>query len=336
MTGSVRASPLRAAARRVHEDESGMTLIELLTVLAILVIVIGGLTTMFSAAITSEKDQTTRVQGQTDARVALSQLRREIHCATTVSPNPNGTWPTQSVTITLGSYCPTNTANSASVTWCTSGSGPYTLWRYPHTTDLSSGSYAAACTATPAGSGRAWIPDVVNAGSVTAGQIFSNPISSTPPSMAAPALSYGTAAGSLGSVSAQQNFGYIVDPVTATGEWPGTENLLTIPTGTTGKSILLDWSLACSVYPSNGSITSFKVYGRTFGQEQLLTTVSSSGCATTTYTDVGAVGTPPANAASPVGATRSKITVDLPVRADSSSIRLIELKDDIVLRNTPR
>jgi Tfp pilus assembly protein PilV len=339
MTEARRPTWSQHAVPRRLAGEAGVTLIETLTVLAILVVVIGGLATLFVASIHSETDQSSRAQAQTDARLALSQLRREIHCASSVSPNPNGTWPTQSVTIILGSYCTTNLSGSASVTWCSSASAPYTLYRYPHSTDLSTANYASACTATPAGTGRAWINDIVNAGGVTAGKIFSNPITATPPAMVAPDLTYGVAAGSLGGVTAETH-GYIVDPVFGTGasavEYPGTENLITIRAGQTSKSILVDWTQACAIYPSNSSITAFKVYGRTFGAEQLLTTVTSTGCATTTYTDLGTVGTPPAGAASPVGATRVKMTVDLPVRADSSSIRLIELKDDIVLRNTPR
>jgi hypothetical protein len=82
-----------------------------------------------------------RFQAQQDARLALDKLRQEIHCASAVS----GTPPTSSITITLGSYCPTSglpasPPATASFTWCTKdktgtappalNAAPYTLWRY--------------------------------------------------------------------------------------------------------------------------------------------------------------------------------------------------------------
>jgi prepilin-type N-terminal cleavage/methylation domain-containing protein len=323
--------------------EAGMTLIELLVVLAILVVVLGGLATLFVSAIRSETDQTNRVQAQQDARVALDQLRREIHCGSAVSSNGNsgvsnaGTWPAQAITVVLPSYCSSNTAGSASVTWCTSASAPYTLWRYPHSTDLSGSDYAAACT----GTGRAWVHDIVNAGGVSGGQIFSTPVTPTPPAMLDPDLAYGTTSPSpgLGLGASDVTYAYVVDPVTTAsppwpaGEKPGTENILTIRAGTINKSILLDWTTACSVYPLKSSITSFKIYGRFPGAEQFLGSVSSTACGTTVFTDDGA--TAPSGS-SPMGSTRAKLTVDIAARADSSNVRLIELKDDITLRNTPR
>jgi len=318
---------LRSARPR---DEAGFTLTEMLVVLAILGIILGGLTDLLVSALHSQTDQTARAQGQTDARLALDKLRREIHCGGTVSPNPNGTWPTKSITISLGSYCPTNSAGSVSVTWCTSATAPYTLWRYPHTTDLSTGTYAQAC----AGSGQAWANDIVNAGSVTNGQIFSNPITPTLPAMEATTITYGAAAGPWGSNSVDQSFGYIVDPVLSTsGEQPGSEAGITIRAGTTGKTIKLDWGTACADYPSKALITQFKVYGRSEGGELLMKTISSTGCTTTTYDDTNA-DTP--SGASATGATRTKLTVTVPVRADTSAIRLTTLQDDITLLNTPR
>jgi prepilin-type N-terminal cleavage/methylation domain-containing protein len=321
------AAALRSSRAR---DDAGFTLTEMLVVLAILGIILGGLTDLLVSALHSQTDQTTRAQGQIDARLALDKLRREIHCGGTVSPNPNGTWPTQSITITLGTYCPTNSAGSTSVTWCTSATAPYTLWRYPHTTDLSTGTYAQACT----GSGQAWGNDIVNAGGVTNGQIFSNPITPTLPAMEATTITYGAAAGTFGSATVDQSYGYIVDPVLSTGgEEPGTEAGVTIRAGTTGKTIQLDWTSACSDYPSKALITQFKIYGRSEGGELLMKTITSTGCATTTYID-NASDTPSGSSATQ--ATRTKLTVTVPVRADTSAIRLTTLKDDITLLNTPR
>jgi hypothetical protein len=67
----------------------------------------------------AEVDLSNRFQAQQNARLALDTLRREIHCADSVSPT---TIPpaASSISITLGAFCPTNTSGgTATVTWCT-------------------------------------------------------------------------------------------------------------------------------------------------------------------------------------------------------------------------
>jgi prepilin-type N-terminal cleavage/methylation domain-containing protein len=125
-----------AAARRRLAAEHGYSLSEMLVVLAILGIVLGALTQLFVSASTAQVDMTRRFEAQQDMRLALDKLRREIHCASAVTGAP----PTSSMTIDLGSYCPTNgTGAAAQITWCTKdkngnappGAGaPYSLWRY--------------------------------------------------------------------------------------------------------------------------------------------------------------------------------------------------------------
>jgi prepilin-type N-terminal cleavage/methylation domain-containing protein len=115
--------------RRCLGEERGVTFTEMLVVLVILGIVLAGMTTLFVSAGTSQVDQTNRVRAQQEARLALDSLRREIHCAKEVA----GTVPGSSITITLGSYCPTYKASETSVTWCTQTvvtSQRYALWRY--------------------------------------------------------------------------------------------------------------------------------------------------------------------------------------------------------------
>jgi prepilin-type N-terminal cleavage/methylation domain-containing protein len=104
----------RAIRRRIG-DERGVTITEMLVVLLILAIVLGGMTTLFVSAGTSQVDQTNRVLAQQEARLALDSLRREIHCAKEVVV---GSTPASSIRITLGSYCPTYKASEPSVTWC--------------------------------------------------------------------------------------------------------------------------------------------------------------------------------------------------------------------------
>ena len=71
--------------RRLGTAEGGFTLAEMLVVLAILGIVLAGLTQLFTGALFG-KDQTSRTQAQQNARLALDKLRREIHCASTFAP----------------------------------------------------------------------------------------------------------------------------------------------------------------------------------------------------------------------------------------------------------
>lgn len=99
---------------RLRHDESGHTLIELLTVLVILGIVLAGLTTAFAAGMRAEVRASREFQAQQNARIAVDRLRREIHCASALS-GPAGT-PVATVTVTLPAVCP---GPDTSVTYAT-------------------------------------------------------------------------------------------------------------------------------------------------------------------------------------------------------------------------
>ena len=110
---------------RLRRDERGFTLIELVTVLGMLVIVMTALSYALIAAQKSEEEMNRRFASQINARIALDQLRREIHCASTVSP----TGASATIVIVLGNRCPSAGAG-ATVSWCTTGSGTrYALYR---------------------------------------------------------------------------------------------------------------------------------------------------------------------------------------------------------------
>jgi prepilin-type N-terminal cleavage/methylation domain-containing protein len=150
----------RAIARRIREEQ-GVTLIEMLTTILILGIILGGMTTLFMSASTSEINQTNRHEAQQSARLAREALRREIHCASLVSASAG---PGSSVTITLGSWCPTFVSGQPLVTWCTQEIVPskrYALWRYP-------GPSPASCGVTGT-TGRTQRTD-----HLTTGQVFSS------------------------------------------------------------------------------------------------------------------------------------------------------------------
>ena len=128
----------RLQVRRAAAAQDGFTLPEMLVVLAIVGVVLAGITQLFMSAMKSQSDQTNRTQAQQDARLGLDKLRREIRCASALT-TPSG-YPASTITITLGSYCPTAGGAATTVTWCTkdkngasppvAGAQPYTLWRY--------------------------------------------------------------------------------------------------------------------------------------------------------------------------------------------------------------
>ena len=119
--------------------QSGYALTELLTVLVILTIVLGGLMALFVSATRAEVDMQKRFEAQQEARLAMDALRREVHCASAVTP----TVPSPTVTLTLPSGCPSS-FGSTSVTWCTVsvGTSRYELYRTPGTTCGSGKRYA--------------------------------------------------------------------------------------------------------------------------------------------------------------------------------------------------
>jgi type II secretory pathway component PulJ len=90
--------------RRLASNDGGYTLIELLQVSAILTVVLGALTAVFVSAMNSEVGMNKRYQAQQEARLAVDKMRREIHCASAVTPAGL----TNSITITLPSQCPSS------------------------------------------------------------------------------------------------------------------------------------------------------------------------------------------------------------------------------------
>ena len=109
--------------------EAGYSLVELVTVVAILSVVLGSLTTVFVTASNGELDMNRRFQAQQSARLAMDTLRREIHCATSVTPSGSAT----AVAITLPAACPTS-GGFTTVRWCAVAppgalSGRYALYR---------------------------------------------------------------------------------------------------------------------------------------------------------------------------------------------------------------
>ena len=107
---------------------AGYALTELLTVLAILTIVLGGLTALFVSATKAEIDMRARFEAQQEARLAVDALRHEVHCASGVDPIPSGAVAQVTLTLPSAPACP---SGSGEVTWCTelAATGRYQLYR---------------------------------------------------------------------------------------------------------------------------------------------------------------------------------------------------------------
>ncbi|MET0937854.1 MAG: prepilin-type N-terminal cleavage/methylation domain-containing protein [Gaiellaceae bacterium] len=115
-------------------DRSGFTLVELLAVLAIFLVIVTALTTLFVSGSKAELDANHRFQAQQNARVALDQLRRELHCSSGLT-NTDGSaltaTPVSAIRVALPSHCPTAVVGTTTVDYqaVANGSGRWKLLR---------------------------------------------------------------------------------------------------------------------------------------------------------------------------------------------------------------
>jgi len=124
------------AARVVHRirSERGYTLIEMLVVIVILSLVLGGLTTVFVRGSAAELDLNRKFTAQQQARLALSRFRVDAHCATAAQAQTIGTYPGVKLNVT---NCYTA---ATTVSWCavqvTTTPIRYQLWRSTATSNI--------------------------------------------------------------------------------------------------------------------------------------------------------------------------------------------------------
>jgi prepilin-type N-terminal cleavage/methylation domain-containing protein len=127
--------------------EAGYSMIEMLTVMVIMSIVFAGVTAVFVAGSNAQAEQDRRFQAQLTTRLALDKIRRDIHCATDVTP-----YATNSVTLKISS------CGGGDISWCTVAVSGYTnryaLYRQAGTSCSSSGTkiadYLTTASAFPA------------------------------------------------------------------------------------------------------------------------------------------------------------------------------------------
>ena len=77
-------SVMKKLRDRLGRDD-GYTLVELITVMAILGIVLAPLSSSFASGMVAQASQTRREQAYANARVALQRLRLDVHCASAVT-----------------------------------------------------------------------------------------------------------------------------------------------------------------------------------------------------------------------------------------------------------
>ena len=106
--------------------EGGYTLIELLVVMVILTTILTAITSLYISGANAEVQASRRFEAQQEARMAVERLRRELHCASAITPA--GASAVASVTVTLPAACP---SPDTSIVWSTElvSSGRYRLKR---------------------------------------------------------------------------------------------------------------------------------------------------------------------------------------------------------------
>ena len=117
---------LRDRLGRRPLGEGGFTLIELITVMAILLVVLTAIASVLVSGTKAEQDINNRFQAQQEARLAVDRMRREIHCSTGIILTS-----ASSITVTLPAPCPTTGGSAINVVYDTVNvsSGRYQLRR---------------------------------------------------------------------------------------------------------------------------------------------------------------------------------------------------------------
>lgn len=109
---------LRRVARRMR-SRGGYTLVELIAVLALFLVVLTPLVTLFSAGIDAEAGASRRFEAQQNARLALDRLRRELHCSDGITAAETSPASVSTITVSLPSQCPSAAGANITVVYDT-------------------------------------------------------------------------------------------------------------------------------------------------------------------------------------------------------------------------
>ncbi len=118
---------IRRLSRRIRlRAQAGYSLVELIAVMAILVTVVTSITSLFVAGAKSQIELNRRFEAQQAVRIATDRMRREVHCATSVTFTSAA-----SITVVLPATCPTAGGTAQNIVYDTSlvSTGRYRLRR---------------------------------------------------------------------------------------------------------------------------------------------------------------------------------------------------------------
>jgi prepilin-type N-terminal cleavage/methylation domain-containing protein len=118
---------IRWFVRRARpRGQAGYSMVELIAVMAILVTVVTAITTLFVSGAKAQLELNRRFEAQQSVRVATDRMRREVHCATSVTFTS-----ASSVTVALPATCPTAQGSAQNIVYDTSivSTGRYRLRR---------------------------------------------------------------------------------------------------------------------------------------------------------------------------------------------------------------
>ncbi|HZQ81374.1 MAG TPA: prepilin-type N-terminal cleavage/methylation domain-containing protein [Gaiellaceae bacterium] len=133
-----------SAERPAPSSQAGFTLIEMIVTMAILSVILGGLTTMFVQGDHAETDLNKRFLAEQQVRMAISTIRTDGHsaCSATLTGNSSVLfyyWDSsnnQCYSADSGwtaSNCTSSSYVGACIVWCTRASGSvYQLYRLPN------------------------------------------------------------------------------------------------------------------------------------------------------------------------------------------------------------
>jgi prepilin-type N-terminal cleavage/methylation domain-containing protein len=99
---------------RSPRGQCGFTVIELVTAMAILLVVLTAIASMLTSGTKAEIEMNHRFQAQQEARLAVDRMRREIHCSEGVTLSS-----ASSITVALAASCPTAQGSAQNVVYDT-------------------------------------------------------------------------------------------------------------------------------------------------------------------------------------------------------------------------